>query len=253
MQRVWLATAWTRAIVVAVLMGGGLQTASTAQAPAAQAPAAQAPAAQAPAPKVEARPALEIVLERKLPDGKAEPVAATHVFAAGDKFRIRVTSEYDGYLYVMDQGTSGYFSTVFPSLAAGSNNQVRRGQAYLIPTGNDDSFEISGPAGFDVLYFLLSPETIVSPTAASFVAPGPVSSLKPRCNDAVFKARGECTDISAGPAAVPKDAALPAPIAPLAATASRDITVTTKKDGVTVTSGGSKTAPVIYMFRLAHN
>jgi hypothetical protein len=246
MQGIWVATAPMQAIWVAVLVAGGVQTVPAAQAPVVQAPAVQTP-------KVEERPALEIALERKLPDGKAEPVPATHVFAAGDTIRIRVTSEYDGYLYVMDQGTSGHFSTVFPSLAAGSNNQVHKGQAYLIPSTDDGWFEVSGPAGFDVLYFLLSPETIVSPTASSFVAPGPISSLKPRCNDAVFKARGECTDISAGPAPVPKNAALPAPIAPLAAAASRDITVTKKKDGVTVTSEGSKTAPVIYMFRLAHN
>jgi hypothetical protein len=211
------------------------------------------PATKAPVPKAESRPALEITLERKLPDGKAESVSPTHVFSTGDTIRIRVTSDFDGYLYVMDQGTSGHFSTVFPSLAAGSDNQVHRGQTYLIPSTEDGWFEVSGPAGFDVLYFLLSPETIVSPTASSFVAPGPISSLKPRCNDAIFRARGECMDISAGPAPLPRNVPLPVPIAPLAAAASRDITVTKKKDGVTVTSEGSKTAPVIYVFRLAHN
>ncbi len=226
------------AVWMAVLMAGGLQAGSAAKVPDA---------------KAAERPALGIEVERKLADGKVEAMAPTHVFNAGDTIRVRVTSQYDGYLYVMDQGTSGQFSTVFPSLAAGSDNQVRRGQSYLIPSTEDGWFEVSGPAGFDVLYFLLSPETIVSPTAASFVAPGPASSLKPRCNDGIFRARGECMDASAGPAAVPKGEALPAPIAPLAATASRDIIVTKKKDGVTVTSEGSRTAPVIYVFRLAHN
>jgi hypothetical protein len=51
---------------------------------------------------------------------------------------------------------------------------------------------------------------------------------------------------------MPRDAPLPAPLAPLAGAASRDITVTKKKDSVTITSG-SNSAPVIYTFRLAHN
>jgi hypothetical protein len=243
MQGTWVPAVSIHALWIAVLAGGGLQTT----------PVAKVSSPQIPAAKTAGRPALEIQLERKLPDGSVEAVPPTHVFSSGDTIRVHVTSEFDGYLYVMDQGTSGHFSTVFPSLAAGSDNQVHRGQSYLIPSTEDGWFEVSGPAGFDVLYFLLSPETIVSPTASSFVAPGPVSSLKPRCNDAVFRARGECMDSTAGPAPLPKGASLPDPIAPIAQAASRDITVTKKKDGVTVTSDGSKTAPVIYMFRLAHN
>ena len=236
------------ALLLAALFAGTLQTAPP--------PSAKPPAAKPLATPLATRPAaeaIEIVVERKLPDGHAEPMLPTHVFAAGDTIRLRVVSQFDGYLYVMDQGTTGQFSTVFPSLAAGSDNHVRRGNSYLIPSTDDGWFQITGPAGFDVLYFLLSPETIVSPTAASFVAPGPISSLKPRCNDAAFRARGECTDVSAGPVALPKDAPLPAPLAPIAGAASRDITVVKKKDGVTVTSDGPKTAPVLYTFRLAHN
>ena len=59
-------------------------------------------------------------------------------------------------------------------------------------------------------------------------------------------------DTSAGPAALPKGAPLPAPLAPMAGMASRDITVVKKKDGVTVGSKGNTRAPVIYTFRLAH-
>ena len=203
-------------------------------------------------PAVREKEALEITLEQQV-GGQAQPMAPKHVFDSGDVIRIRVTSGYDGYLYVMDQGTSGHFATVFPSATAGSDNQVHRGQTYLIPSTADGWFQVSGPAGFDVLYFLLSPEPIAPPSAASFAAPGPVSSLKPRCNDAAFRARGDCIDLLAGPAAVPKDAPLPAPLAPLAGAASRDITVVRKKDGVTVAAEGDKTAPVIYTFRLAHN
>jgi hypothetical protein len=175
------------------------------------------------------------------------------VFNSGDTIRIRVTSHFDGYLYIMDQGTSGRFSTVFPSAAAGNDNQVHRGQSYLIPSTTDGWFQISGPAGFDVLYILLSPTPIAPPSAASFAAPGPVNSLKPRCNDAIFRARGDCIDPLAGAAPLPQGEPLPAPIAPLAGSASRDITITRQKDAVTVTGQANQTAPLIYTFRLAHH
>jgi hypothetical protein len=198
------------------------------------------------------KPALDIQLEQQGPGGGSEPVAVDHVFAVGDVVRFRLTSEFDGFLYVMDQGTSGHFASVFPSAEAGADNRVHRGESFLVPATNDGWFQITGPAGFDVLYFLLSPAPIAAPSAASFVAPGPVSSLKPRCNDAIFKARGDCTDLSAGPAPLPAAAPLPAPLQGIAGAASRDIVVTRKSDGVVVTSHEAKSAPVIYTFRLAH-
>jgi hypothetical protein len=177
----------------------------------------------------------------------------THVFQTGDVIRLRLTSHFDGFLYMMDQGSSGQFTTVFPSVAAGNDNRIAQGKSYLVPATTDGWFELTGPPGFDTFYFLLSPAALATPAASSFVAPGPASSLRPRCNDAAFRARGECNDISAGPAALPRNAPLPAPLAPIAGAASRDITIVQKKDGVTVQSKGATTAPVIYTFRLAHN
>ena len=211
-------------------------------------PAGPQPVTPAPAAPL----ALQISLERKLPDGTVQTMASDHVFDPGDVVHFRVESEFDGYLYVIDQGSSGRFTTIFPSSEAGADNRVHQGQAFSIPAEGGSWYEIGGPPGFDVLYFLLSPESIGSPPPSSFAAPGPVSSLKPRCNDQVFRARGECTDSSAGPAALPKDAPLPAPLAPMAGLASRDITIVKKKDGVTVGPKGNTRAPVIYTFRLAH-
>ncbi len=180
-------------------------------------------------------------------------MAPDHVFDTGETVRFRVKSNFDGYLYVMDQGSSGSFATVFPSMQAGADNSMHKGQSYLLPATDESWFEIGGPAGFDVLYFLLSPSPITPPSSASFASPAPPSSLRPRCNDAIFKARGECTDVTAGPAPVPRNAPLPAPIAPMAGSVSRDITVVKKKDGATVGAGGDRTAPFIYTFRLAHH
>jgi hypothetical protein len=213
----------------------------------AKAPAVQTKAAQVAAPS---GMLLEITLERKR-DGKIETMATGHVFQAGDQVRLRLTSHYNGFLYVMDQGTSGRFATVFPAADAGMDNRVQVDREYRVPAGDDDWFDVSGPAGFDVLYFLLSPVEIAKPTAASFVAPGPISSMRPRCNDKIFRARGECMDATAGPAAIPPGQALPAPLAPLAGSASRDITFSKKEGGAVGVSGGTA-APLLYTFRLAH-
>ena len=193
---------------------------------------------------------VDITLERKK-DGKVEAMAAGHVFATGDIIRLKLVSHYDGFLYVMDQGSSGKFSTVFPAMQTGSDNRVQRAKQYLVPAVEDGWFEVGGPAGFDVLYFLLSPTPLTPPVLSSFAAPGPVSSLRPRCNDEIFRARGDCTDDSAGPAAVAPGQLLPAPLAPLAGSASRDITFTNKNNG-TVGVTGESAAPMLYTFRLAH-
>ncbi|MBB5057720.1 hypothetical protein HDF16_002426 [Granulicella aggregans] len=206
-------------------------------------------AAATPAPTNSAM-VVDITLERKK-DGKVEAMAAGHVFATGDIIRLKLVSNYDGFLYVMDQGSSGKFTTVFPAMQTGSDNRVQRSKQYLVPAVEDGWFEVSGPAGFDVLYFLLSPTALTPPVLSSFAAPGPVSSLRPRCNDAIFRARGDCTDDSAGPAAVAPGQALPAPLAPLAGSASRDITFTSKSNG-TVGVTGESAAPMLYTFRLAH-
>lgn len=204
-----------------------------------------------------AKTLLDIVLEKKTSTG-TEQMRQEHVFDPGDIIRFRLASRYNGYMYVMDQGTSGKFSTVFPSVETGSDNRLTAGSDYLVPTSSDGWFKIEGPAGFDVLYFLLSPVAIAPPSSAtgrnqSSTAPGPLSSLKPRCNDAIFKARGECMDSSAGPSALPPDAVLPAPMRPMAGSASRDLIFTRDGDETTVASNAGSTAPVIYTFRLAHH
>ena len=194
---------------------------------------------------------VEITLERKK-NGRIEPMATGHVFETGDVVRMRLNSHYLGYLYVMNQGTSGRFSTVFPSADTGSDNRVLPDKQYLVPAVDEGWFEVQGPAGFDILYFLLSPTALATPAASSFVAPGPISSMKPRCNDRIFRARGECMDDSAGPAALPKETELPAPLKPIAGEASRDIVFSKKKGDATVAVAGPQAAPMLYTFRLAH-
>ena len=244
---------WLPGRILLVLCCGLVSTAALLGQAAAASPkrgATSSAAAHAAAVEAAAAGVVEITLERKR-DGKIETMVAGHVFAQGDIIRLKVTSHYDGYLYVMDQGTSGKFTTVFPATQTGGDNRVKMGQQYLVPAVDGGFFEVNGPSGFDVLYFLLSPGALATPVLSNFAAPGPISSLKPRCNDEIFRARGDCTDDSAGPAAVPRDQDLPAPLAPIAGSASRDITFTNKANG-SVGVQGESSAPMLYTFRLAH-
>ena len=187
-----------------------------------------------------------------------------HVFDPGDVVRFRLTSGSDGYLYVVNQGSSGSYSALFPAPGTGAENRVRKGSDYLVPSTQDGWFQMEGPAGFDVVYFLLSPTPLSISTDGSSKAdqgkstagegrPAPStlpSSLKPRCNDEIFRARGECIDETAGPAALARGAPVPPQIAIAAPNASRDIVFVSEGDSVAASAPLS--VPVVYTFRLAH-
>ena len=206
---------------------------------------------------------ITIRLEKRSGD-HATKVPQNTVFKAGDILRFQLTSSMAGYLYVVDKGSSGTTSTLFPGAnSLHGDNRIEPGHGYLVPADGDGWFEVTGQPGFDVLYFLVS-ETPMNLAAAAApeppeakpgsAAPGPElpSSLLPRCNDAIFKSRGECLDDSAGPSALPPDAPLPREIGALAGTASRDILLSEDETGTTVRPAASAKLPLVYTFRLAH-
>ncbi len=190
-----------------------------------------------------------------------QAVPQNTVFRNGDILRFRLVSQIDGYLYVVDKGTTGSNAVLFPGTsAATSTNHIEMNHSYLVPADGDGWFEVSGPSGFDTLYFLVSASPIAlsaepqaeSPDSAHPQAPPPPPGLLPRCDDAIFKARGECLDGSAGVAPLPPGAAVPRELVPLARTASRDIVLANDGDDTAIQSAPTAKLPLIYTFRLAH-
>src|SRR5215472_1865019 len=104
---------------------------------------------------------LSIRLEQRKGD-TVQAVPQNTVFRNGEILRFRLTSQINGYLYVLDKGTTGKAEVLFPVGAAGSN-RIEVGRGYLVPAEGDGWFEVSGPAGFDVLYFLVSATPIDLP------------------------------------------------------------------------------------------
>ena len=82
--------------------------------------------------------------------------------------------------------------------------------------------------------------------------------MHPRCNDEIFKSRGDCVDPNAGPKRVEPSATLPGPVRDLfgdspSENVSRDLNFTQKSSSSVVTSVSPMSGPVVYEFLLAHN
>jgi hypothetical protein len=190
-----------------------------------------------------------------------QAVPQNTVFRNGDILRFKLASQIDGYLYVVDKGTTGSTAVLFPGTsAANSANHIEMNHSYLVPADGDGWFEVSGPAGFDTLYFLVSASAIALPAgpqaesqdSAHPQSAPPPPGLLPRCDDAIFKARGECLDGSAGVTPLAPGAEVPRELIPLARTASRDIVLANDGDDTAIQSAPTAKLPLIYTFRLAH-
>ncbi len=155
---------------------------------------------------------MRIVLEQQT-GSTFRVVSPQHVFKTGDMVRFRVLSSSDGFLYVSDRAASGKYSELFPVKGADSDNRLEHGREYRIPAASRSWFRIEKPAGYETVFFTFtySPLPRRSEAAPTFPATAPKEPLPqtrpaeliPRCDDALFRARGECLDVNAGPSAVP--------------------------------------------------
>ena len=201
---------------------------------------------------------LEVALERK----SGEEWRTTDpglVLQQNDEVRFRVSGNFDGYLYVMNLNTSGQYGLLFPRADTGQANKIETGKQYLIPA-TEGWFRIAGPPGYEIVYWLVSPvELRHEPTDSqpSFLPiPAPQSSrppahLLPRCDDSIFKARGDCIDTSAGAKGVGEAENLPENLGRIAG-AGRDLAFSRTENSTVIASPTSLKGPVIFVFRLAH-
>jgi len=71
---------------------------------------------------------IELTLERQ-ESGTWRPVDPGLVFDSGDRVRFRFRSNFDGYLYVMNQATSGKYETLFRARIPGTRTVSRRARS----------------------------------------------------------------------------------------------------------------------------
>jgi hypothetical protein len=200
---------------------------------------------------------VEITLERMEGSGwKAVPPGL--VLEKDDRVRFRFRANFDGYLYVMNQGTSGAYTSLFPREETGRENNIRAGREYVIPA-TEAYFRIAGPPGHDIVYWMMTPVAMGESRPPAYVplppppknAPPP-ENLLPRCDDTMFRARGLCIDSSAGPQQLGAAEKLPENLAGLPGVRSRELVIMRRQNQTVLSSPVPIDGPVIYEFRLAH-
>jgi hypothetical protein len=87
--------------------------------------------------------------------GEAVEVDADHVFRSGERIRLTIESNDAAYLYIVQRGSSGNWSVLFPSREiSGGDNRVERGRIYEIPPRHWFAFDEQ--AGEEKLFIVLS-------------------------------------------------------------------------------------------------
>ena len=197
---------------------------------------------------------VRVTVEREEGSGWKAMNPAT-VFAPNERLRFRLTTNFSGFLYVMNHGTANTYELLFPRTDTGSDNRIEAGKEYVVPA-TQGWFRIGGPAGQDLMYWLISP--VAMPHGYQQLPPPPPhdpnlpSSMHPRCDDQVFKARGECIDNSAGVRPVAPGEKLPSNLSGVAGPTPRELLFLEEKGGTVLSSKQPLTGPVIYELRLAH-
>jgi hypothetical protein len=180
---------------------------------------------------------IEISLER-MEGTEWRTVDPALVLQQGDRVRFRFRANFDAYLYVTNQSTSGKYEQLFPREETGQDNRISADRVYQVPA-TSALFRIAGPAGHEVVYWLLSPSPLAGAPAAPRQKP---LTLIPRCDDSVLKARGDCLDNSAGLKLTPRGEG----------EGPRDLLVMRTQDTAVISSPAPLTGPLIYEFHLAH-
>jgi hypothetical protein len=201
---------------------------------------------------------MEISLERR-EAGAWHTVDPGLVLEQNDRVRFRFHTNFDGYLYVMNQSTSGTYSMLFPGEETGRENQIHAGKDYAVPA-TETLFRIAGPPGHEIVYWMVSPAELRTGEEHQYVPLPPPppkekrtpSNMTPRCDDALFRARGACIDTSAGPKSVTSRELLPDNLAQVPSGGSGDLMFMRKQNTAVVSSPVPLKGPVIYEFHLAH-
>ena len=197
---------------------------------------------------------MEIVLERN-ESGTWRSIDSGLVLDRDDLIRFRFKTNFSGYLYVINSGTSGTRSLLFPTGDSGTENRIAAGIEYAVPATQETAFRVAGPPGHDVVYWLVSPVRLSGDPARAMLRQedaSPPARLMPRCNDSIFRSRGLCVDSSAGPRSLPEGESLPDAVTSLPNMRTRDLVILKDKQGTRISTPEALTGPVIYEFRLAH-
>jgi hypothetical protein len=102
---------------------------------------------------------LRYTLLKKSSDARYLEVSPGTTFHSGDRVRLSIMANQPGHLYIIQQGSSGSWSAIFPTPEARrDSNQIEAGRVYQVP--DDMAFEFNDQPGQEKLFILLSREPI---------------------------------------------------------------------------------------------
>lgn len=96
--------------------------------------------------------AIRLLLNR---EDQTYTVSPETVFRTGDRIRLQLETNFNGFVYVFNADPERNLTLLFPTQQTGMSNQVQKGQAYQIP--NTGWFKFAGETGTETLYVLMSP------------------------------------------------------------------------------------------------
>lgn len=105
-------------------------------------------------------------------NGNLTRVPSTKVFSSGDRIKLNIESNQNGYLYVLNIGSSGNSHVIFPNPGVNSN-QITAGLPYAVPFKTYMRFD-NNP-GEELLLVMLSPRPLGN-FAPSLPAYGPLDN-----------------------------------------------------------------------------
>ena len=96
-------------------------------------------------------------LLRRTPEGSflgVDPDAT--VFRSGDRVRVSIELNQPAYLYIVQHGSSGRWSTLFPSPNSAANNRIDARQPYSVPGASGSGFGFDERPGEERLFLIVS-------------------------------------------------------------------------------------------------
>lgn len=111
---------------------------------------------------------LRYAVLKKLEDGTYQEISPEAVFHAGDQIRLSLMSNQEGFLYVIEQGSSGRWVPLYPAgSSTAEGNKLVPGKEYIVPATG--AWRFTGEPGQEKLFVMLSrtPETNLDETIAA--------------------------------------------------------------------------------------
>jgi Domain of unknown function (DUF4384) len=94
---------------------------------------------------------------KQMAGSRPAEVSPDTVFQSGDRIRLSIEANDTAHLYIVQRGSSGNWSLLFPSPEiSGGDNLIERGKHYEIPAGHWFAFDEQ--AGMEKLFMVLSRE-----------------------------------------------------------------------------------------------